>query len=36
MNPKIKILFLASNPTNTGALRLGEEVRQIDEKLEPG
>ena len=36
MNPKIKILFLASNPTNTGALRLGEEVRQIDEKLRLG
>jgi uncharacterized protein YjbI with pentapeptide repeats len=33
---KIKILFLASNPTDTSALRLGEEVRQIDEKISNG
>src|SRR5438477_1288375 len=29
----IKILFLAANPTNTNQLRLGEEVRTIQEKL---
>jgi hypothetical protein len=36
MTDKIKILFLASNPTDTGALRLGEESRQIDERLQMG
>lgn len=34
MTDVIKILFLASNPTDTGALRLGEECRQIDERLQ--
>jgi uncharacterized protein YjbI with pentapeptide repeats len=33
MQKKIKILFLAANPTDTSALRLGEEVRQIEEKI---
>ena len=33
MPHKIKILFLAANPTDTSTLRLGEEVRQIDEKI---
>ena len=28
-----KILFLAANPTDTGQLRLGEEIREIDEGL---
>jgi uncharacterized protein YjbI with pentapeptide repeats len=36
MKEKIKILFLASNPTDTSALRLGEEVRQIDERISHG
>ncbi|MEL6670742.1 MAG: CHAT domain-containing protein [Bacteroidota bacterium] len=27
------ILFLAANPTDTGQLRLGEEIREIDESL---
>jgi hypothetical protein len=36
MNEKIKILFLAANPTDTSALRLGEEVRQIEEKIALG
>lgn len=36
MKEKIKILFLASNPRDTSALRLGEEVRQIDEKISNG
>jgi hypothetical protein len=36
MRNKIKVLFLASNPVDTGALRLGQEVREIDEKLEVG
>lgn len=36
MTDKIKVLFLAANPTDTGPLRLGEEVREIDEKLEVG
>lgn len=31
--PKIKILFLAANPTDTARLRLGEEVRAIDQAL---
>jgi hypothetical protein len=30
---KIKILFLAANPKDTGPLRLGEEVSAIDEEL---
>ena len=30
---KITILFLAANPKNTDPLRLGEEVRSIDEQL---
>jgi hypothetical protein len=34
MNPKIKILVLAANPVNTSQLRLGEEVRSIQEELE--
>jgi hypothetical protein len=34
MNPKIKILVLAANPVNTSQLRLGEEVRSIQEALE--
>ena len=34
MNPKIDILFLAANPVNTTQLRLGEEVRSIQEELE--
>ena len=33
MEYKKKILFLASNPSNTGRLRLGEEVREIGEGL---
>ena len=32
--PKIKILFLAANPTDTARLRLGEEVRAIDQSLQ--
>jgi hypothetical protein len=36
MKDKIKILFLASNPTDTSHLRLGEEVRQIDENISNG
>ena len=36
MKEKIKILFLAANPTDTSPLRLGEEVRQIDEKIAYG
>ncbi|MGB9179478.1 MAG: CHAT domain-containing protein [Pyrinomonadaceae bacterium] len=36
MSDKIKVLFLAANPTDTGPLRLGQEVREIDEKLEVG
>jgi CHAT domain-containing protein len=36
VNDKIKVLFLAANPTDTSALRLGQEVREIDEKLEVG
>jgi hypothetical protein len=34
MNTKIKILVLAANPVNTTQLRLGEEVRSIEEALE--
>jgi uncharacterized protein YjbI with pentapeptide repeats len=33
MKQKIKILFLAANPTDTSALRLGVESRQIGEKI---
>ena len=29
----IKILFLAANPKDTNSLRLGEEVREIKERL---
>lgn len=36
MKDKIKVLFLAANPVDTGALRLGQEVREIDEKIEVG
>ncbi len=36
MRDKIKVIFLASNPVDTTALRLGEEVREIDEKIEVG
>ena len=36
MRDKIKVLFLAANPKDTGALRLGEEVREIDKKIEVG
>ncbi|MCB9133225.1 MAG: hypothetical protein H6647_20065 [Anaerolineales bacterium] len=32
--PKIKILFLAANPTDTARLRLGDEVRAIDQSLQ--
>ncbi len=31
--PKIKVLFLAANPTNTISLRLDEEMRAITEKI---
>lgn len=31
--PKMRILFLAANPIDTDHLRLGEEVRAIDERL---
>jgi hypothetical protein len=30
---KVKILFLAANPTDTSYLRLGEEISAIDEEL---
>jgi hypothetical protein len=33
MAEKIKLLFLASNPKDTSSLRLGEEIREIEEKL---
>ncbi len=33
---KIRILFLAANPRDTDALRLGEEVRTIEERLRHG
>ena len=36
MRNKIKILFLASNPVDTSALRLGKEVSEIDAKIEVG
>lgn len=36
MGDKIKVLFLAANPTDTSPLRLGEEVREIEEKIEAG
>lgn len=36
MRDKIKVLFLASNPVDTSALRLGQEVREIDQKIEVG
>ena len=36
MRNKIKVLFLASNPVDTSALRLGQEVREIDAKIEVG
>jgi hypothetical protein len=32
--PSLKILFLASEPTDTSHLRLGEELREIQEKLQ--
>ncbi len=31
--PRIKVLFLAANPTDTTRLRLDEEIRSIDESL---
>jgi hypothetical protein len=33
MTKKITLLFLASNPKDTAPLRLGEEIREIEEKL---
>lgn len=36
MRKKIKIIFMASNPVDTSALRLGQEVREIDAKIEVG
>jgi len=36
MKKKIRIAFLASNPTDTSVLRLGEEVRQIHENIRFG
>lgn len=36
MKNKIKVLFLAANPVDTSPLRLGQESREIDEKLEAG
>lgn len=36
MKEKIKILFLAANPTDTSVLRVGEEIRQIDEMISKG
>lgn len=33
MPRKIKILFLAANPKDTSSLRLGEEVRQIEDRI---
>lgn len=33
VEPPVRILFLAANPTDTDPLRLGEEVRTIDERL---
>src|ERR1700749_3275976 len=34
MTEKIKILFLSANPVDTGLLRLGEEAREIDSKIQ--
>ena len=36
MTEKIKILVLSANPEDTGLLRLGEETREIVEKIEDG
>lgn len=36
MPPKIKIVFLAANPKDTSSLRLGEEVREIEHRIELG
>ncbi len=36
MPPKIKILFMAANPTDSSRLQLGVEVREIEEKIEFG
>lgn len=36
MTEKIRILFLAANPKNTSALRLEEEIREIEEKIWKG
>jgi hypothetical protein len=36
MRNKIKIIFMASNPVDTSVLRLGQEVREIDAKIEVG
>ena len=36
MKRKIRIVFLAANPTDTSVLRLGEEVREIQEKIKFG
>ena len=33
VEPPVRILFLAAKPTDTDPLRLGEEVRTIDERL---
>jgi hypothetical protein len=33
MTEKIKILFLSAEPVNTARLRLGQEIRDIEEKL---
>ena len=33
VEPPVRILFLAANPRDTDPLRLGEEVRTIDERL---
>jgi hypothetical protein len=36
MPGKIRVLFLLANPRNTSALRLGEEVRAIEEEIDKG
>lgn len=36
MPDKIRVLFLLANPRDTSALRLGEEVRGIEEQIEKG
>ncbi|HEX7316647.1 MAG TPA: CHAT domain-containing protein [Pyrinomonadaceae bacterium] len=36
MKEKIRVLFLAANPVDTSPLRLGQEAREIDEKIEVG